>query len=254
MNQEQIEERRYAPKDSRAIRFSDLPGAVVFVDGPYKNGRFGAAGYSQRAFNPTTNYSYRTEEQRDKAVAEFFDNLRAHESRKAERKAERKADTRPSVADELRAKLKAAGFNSRRVTVKHDHFSMGSSLDVTIRDPDADFQAIKKIASEFEHIDRCPYSGEILSGGNRYLHVTWGADATETRRDRVRSAVLTAIEKGKAMDLKADQSIEIDGHPWLIGPGRHSQGFALHATTPGTVNSYRDAYDAETAVSIVARA
>lgn len=253
MNQEQIEARRYAPKDSRAIRFSDLPGAVVFIGGPLKNGRVCAVGYAPRAFNPTFNYSYRDEKQRNTAVAEFFANLRDHEKRKSTLKAERKTDTRPSVADELRAKLKTAGYNARRVTVRHDHFSMGSSLDVTIRDPGADFAAIKKIASEFEHIDRCEITGEILSGGNRYLHITWSRSATTARRDHVRTAVMAAIDKGKRMELKPGQSIEIEGHPWTIGPDG-PRGFNLHATAPGIVNSFRNAYDAESAVAVVARA
>jgi hypothetical protein len=49
-------------------------------------------------------------------------------------------------ADALRAALKAAGFNARRVSVKHDH----STLRVTVRDPSASLSRVKEIAAPFE--------------------------------------------------------------------------------------------------------
>lgn len=68
-------------------------------------------------------------------------------------------------ADALRATLKAAGFNARRVSVRHDH----STLRVTVRDPSASLTQVKAIAAPFESVRHCQATGEILSGGNTFF-------------------------------------------------------------------------------------
>ena len=68
-------------------------------------------------------------------------------------------------ADALRAALKAAGFNARRVSVREHH----STLRVTVRDPSASLTRVKKIAAPFESVRHCQATGEILSGGNTFL-------------------------------------------------------------------------------------
>jgi hypothetical protein len=68
-------------------------------------------------------------------------------------------------ADALRAALKSAGFNARRVSVRHDH----STLRVTVRDPSASLTQVKAIAAPFESVRHCQVTGEILSGGNTFL-------------------------------------------------------------------------------------
>lgn len=70
--------------------------------------------------------------------------------------------------DALRAALKAAGFNARRVTVRQHH----STLCVTIRDASAPLTKIKTIAGSFESIRRCHVTGEILCGGYVTSHIT----------------------------------------------------------------------------------
>lgn len=252
MNQQAIEARRHVPKDSQAIRFDDLPGAVVYLYGTTKANWICAVGYRPRAYNAAFANRYRTTEQRDKAVAQFFDGLRANAAYKAERKATRTASDEQSPADRLRAKLKAAGYNARRVTVRHDHYSMGSSIDVTIRDPDVGRDTIKALASEFERVDRCEITGEILSGGNRYLDVKYSGKATATLRDRVRRVVMAAIEKAKAID--PGQLVPVNDD-WLIGrPTDNRHGLRLWDRRESARHHVRDAYNDEAAVSIVAGA
>src|SRR5215467_13986873 len=74
-----------------------------------------------------------------------------------------------SPADRLRAALKQAGFNARRVSVRADH----STLRVTIRDASASLTQVKAIAGPFETVRRCEASGDILMGGNRYVDVEY---------------------------------------------------------------------------------
>lgn len=84
-----------------------------------------------------------------------------------------------STADQLRAALKAAGYSRKQVTVKHDHYSMGSTLYVTIRDASVPKSKVEAIAGSFEIVRRCESSGEILGGGNRFLHVDYQRDLLE---------------------------------------------------------------------------
>ena len=61
------------------------------------------------------------------------------------------AITYSGQAQTLRAELKAAGFNARRVTVRQNH----STLYVTIRDAWTSLTQVKAIADKFEVVRRC---------------------------------------------------------------------------------------------------
>lgn len=75
-------------------------------------------------------------------------------------------------AAKIRAALKARGITSRQVSVKSSSFSMGSAIDVTIKAPGISVKMVREIAETFERVSRCEITGEILSGGNRYVSVT----------------------------------------------------------------------------------
>jgi len=75
--------------------------------------------------------------------------------------------TNTAPAQSLRAALKAAGFNARRVTVREKH----STLYVTIRDAWASLTEVKTIADKFRVVHRCQATGEILGGGNTFVEV-----------------------------------------------------------------------------------
>jgi hypothetical protein len=75
----------------------------------------------------------------------------------------------------IRAELKAKHkWSSRDVSVKADHFSMGSAIRISIKNPAVPLAAVKEIASAHESISR-DASGEILSGGNRYLDIGYSS-------------------------------------------------------------------------------
>jgi hypothetical protein len=73
------------------------------------------------------------------------------------------------LAKVARAIFKSLGFNSRAVSVRTDYFSMGSAIRITVKDKTLPLGFVKKVAGAIESISRCEYSGEILSGGNRYV-------------------------------------------------------------------------------------
>jgi len=75
------------------------------------------------------------------------------------------ATTVARPADRLRAALRQAGFNTRRVSVRGEH----STLQVTIRDASVSLTQVEAIAGPFESISRCEATGELLLGGNCYV-------------------------------------------------------------------------------------
>lgn len=80
--------------------------------------------------------------------------------------------TNATPAQRLRAALKAAGFNARRVSVRHDH----STLRVTLRDATAALSTVKAIADGFRSVRYCEATGEILCGGNTFVEVEYTDD------------------------------------------------------------------------------
>lgn len=83
-------------------------------------------------------------------------------------------------ANEVKKTLKEAGFDVKKIAVRHDKYSMGSSIRITVKDYSQSADAIAEVASKFAEITRCDYSGEILSGGNRFVFADYDykADAS----------------------------------------------------------------------------
>lgn len=75
-------------------------------------------------------------------------------------------------AAKIRADLKAAGYGVRDVSVRNDSYSMGSSVDVKIKRAEVPLGIVSEIAHRQERIHR-DESGEILSGGNMFVHVKY---------------------------------------------------------------------------------
>lgn len=96
------------------------------------------------------------------------------------------ATTNHTPAQALRAALKAAGFNARRVTIRVNH----STLYVTIRDGWTSLSKVKAIADRFRVVDRCQVTGEILAGGNTFVDVRY----TEELVDPVKAAILVVLD------------------------------------------------------------
>ncbi len=75
---------------------------------------------------------------------------------------------------------KAYGITSKQVSIKTHNYSMGSSIYINIHDPAIDIKDVENIANPKESVRR-DESGEILSGGNRFVFVGYS--------DRARAAL-----------------------------------------------------------------
>jgi hypothetical protein len=74
------------------------------------------------------------------------------------------------VAKLLRKELRET-FQGVKFSVRIDRFSMGESIDIRWLDGPASV-LVDRIADKYSDIDRDPSTGEILSGGNRYVNAT----------------------------------------------------------------------------------
>lgn len=81
------------------------------------------------------------------------------------------------AAKQIRAALKTEmGLISRDVSVRSSIFSMGSSIDVTIKRLDVSIAKVEEIANRAKIIHRDQF-GDILGGGNRYVSVDYAHGA-----------------------------------------------------------------------------
>jgi hypothetical protein len=85
--------------------------------------------------------------------------------------AQKAATIRQALKNEL-------GFNSRQVSVRCG--AGGGAIRVEVLAPVGDkFPRIKKIAGEQESVRYCERSGEILSGGNTFVHASFSSEMVE---------------------------------------------------------------------------
>jgi hypothetical protein len=127
----------------------------------------------------------------------------------------------------IRAELKAKHkWTSRDVSVRADHYSMGSAIRIQIKNAAVPLATVKEIASAHESISR-DASGEILSGGNRYVEVGYSSEAREALAASAMPAVQAAAEA--LADGDPAYLLPIEGTDFLLGYGRHGKayGFSL---------------------------
>jgi hypothetical protein len=144
------------------------------------------------------------------------------------------------AAAEIRGKLKKLyGITSRQVSVRCASFSMGSSLDVTINDPAVDIREVRNVADGKEKISRCEMTGEILSGGNRYLDVRYGKRAAEAfaaaNAEAIAKLVAVLPERGSTSSVAPP--VEIDGKMLVVMRGYN--GCDLQVSDVTGPESYR---------------
>jgi len=124
----------------------------------------------------------------------------------------------------IRTELKKIGISNRRVSVRAENYSMGSSINIEIKDATIAMSTVKAIAEKQERIDRCEITGDILSGGNRYLHISYSTEASAERAAPYIDAVREAMEAIGTEPTNALTSIT--GTGILLGSDRN-MGFQL---------------------------
>ena len=120
-------------------------------------------------------------------------------------------------AKRIRTELKARGISTKQVSVRTHNYSMGSSLNIRIKDPKGLKSLVEKIANESERVSRCEVSGEILSGGNRFVFVDYASEAIET-------VALGLVDRLTQLEA------ELRGTTEIAPVGRHGHGVSVHSS------------------------
>ena len=150
--------------------------------------------------------------------------------------------TTTDYAAEIRATLKARhGWNARQVSVRASYYSMGSSIDVTIKDPAISLPTVKAIAEGAEHIRRCEATGEILGGGNRYVSVRYSHEAQEILGRRYADAVQRAVN---TLTVGSNALAQVEGTEYLVGVP-HEGRITIWNSTRYLTESYTVDYAAQ---------
>ena len=152
-------------------------------------------------------------------------------------------------AAEIRKQYKAKGWSSRDISVRADHFSMGSSIDVTVKRPDIPLAEVKAIAEQAESISRCEITGDILCGGNRYVHVGYSSTAHEARVAPFLPAIEAALVTLRAEPPTSGAIIPVGDTGFGVSRSWNGGEFSVW----GKNSHAGTAYDAAGVASIIAR-
>lgn len=112
--------------------------------------------------------------------------------------------TNKEIKKEITAELKEAGYNSRKVSVSVKDSGYSTRIDVTIKDPTVNAQAIEAIVNKHDSYELDERTGEILLGGNTYVFVAYKYGLF----DEIASDYLAEAEKAMQHMAAAHQSVE----------------------------------------------
>tara|TARA_R110002020_G_scaffold26908_3_gene86934 strand:- start:1439 stop:1708 length:270 start_codon:yes stop_codon:yes gene_type:complete len=78
------------------------------------------------------------------------------------------------LAKQIRQEIKKTlGYSSRQVSVRNRPCGYSTSLKITVKSLDIPLEPIEAIAKKYKSVDRCEYTGKILSGGNTFIFVSY---------------------------------------------------------------------------------
>lgn len=124
-------------------------------------------------------------------------------------------------AAEIRAEYKRLGWNRNHISVTCSNYSMGSSISVRIKSPEVDKEKAESIATGIaESISRDQW-GDILNGGNRYVHIDHTSECRAILARRYWDALADAVgrlDPGSRTALeRVTDSVNVgqDGTGWL---------------------------------------
>lgn len=138
----------------------------------------------------------------------------------------------------IRADYKRHGWTARDISVRIDSYSLGSSIDVRIKNPNVSFTVAKTLAERHEVVRRCDITGEILGGGNRYVSVGYSYEAADVIKAKY-AEVLTAADRALTADPSDNSLHPIGDTGYLLG--KSSNGYGRSLWKDGHIT---EAYDA----------
>ena len=132
------------------------------------------------------------------------------------------------------------GWTSHQVSIKTDYFSMGSAIRIEIKDSAVPLPTVKAVAEQAERIRRDSF-GEILSGGNTYVTVSYSSEVLDIFGRRYADAVQRAVNQ---LEPGSSGLEPVEGTGFLVGKpdayrltlwDRESAGMIQEANTVDTL-------------------
>ena len=147
-------------------------------------------------------------------------------------------------AQELRSLLKRQhGWTGRQVSVRTDNYSMGSTLRVEIKDPSVPLPLVERLAEEHESVRRCEITHDILSGGNRYVSVSYSSEARQALAAPLLDDVQIALDELDTLERGTSALIPVGSTGYLVG--RSGNGWSTTVWAPESAGCLRDTTGAE---------
>jgi len=84
--------------------------------------------------------------------------------------------TNRELSNEIRSKLKEAGFSSKDYSIRVRDAGYSTSVDIRVKNPKVRVSEVSKIVKQFESVERDERTGDILEGGNTYVHCQYDSD------------------------------------------------------------------------------
>jgi hypothetical protein len=138
---------------------------------------------------------------------------------------------RVNPAEEVRKALKQKGITSRRVSVRSD----GNSLCIRIKDLSVCAEMVTEIAKQFERIDYCHMTQEILCGGNYFVSVSYDWQTESEVKKSPQFLALKEKISQKLSTISGNTGVEVvEGFTAFLA----QNGFSYQATVEWKPDQY----------------
>lgn len=98
---------------------------------------------------------------------------------------------------QIRKDLKAKGITSKMVAVRGKYSLYDESITIKIKDVSVSKKLVESIVNKYEEISYDQYNGEILAGGNTYIHIEFDWNALEEAKEQFIDLATEIFNKGK---------------------------------------------------------
>jgi hypothetical protein len=128
------------------------------------------------------------------------------------------------------------GWGSKQVSVRIHNYSMGSSIYVRINDPSVPFSVVEEIARREESVSRCEITGDILSGGNRYVSIDHSSECLDAKAAPVLPALERAMKAASELEKGSSRLIPVEGYPGAYVSRETAWGFRAWTNGRGGIH------------------
>ena len=116
----------------------------------------------------------------------------------------------------IRKDLKAAGFAAKDISVRVSYVTYDTSVRVTVKNPLVRLSEVEKIVKKYDEIDWDERTGEILAGGNTYVHCQYEYGIFDKIAEAYTPEAETILNSdfgdGKVLTVEKNKDKEINIH------------------------------------------